>query len=200
MTTDMGPATQEGRVAGPDEGARADRRLGWQIGLVTVVAAIAVLYVGTAALPAAPYQLPFISSTRTVSLIVPEGWAFFTRSPRAPEPQVYAAEGSGGWRAVSAGPLAVPDTLMGLDRTTRSQGTEIAILIYQVPRTAWTACTGPPTRCLSAAHPTTTVVNGSTHRTVCGDIGIVYQEVTPWAWHELRPVMPSQVVRVEVRC
>jgi antimicrobial peptide system SdpA family protein len=195
----MGPATQEGRVAGPDEGTLADRRLGRQIGLVAVVAAMAVLYVGTAALPAVPYRLPFINSTHTVSAFVPEGWAFFTRSPRDPEPQVYAAEGHG-WEKVSAGPLAVPDTLMGLDRTTRSQGTEIAILIDQIPPSSWKACSGQPTRCLSAARPSMTVVNRSTHRTVCGDIGIVYQEVTPWAWHELRPVMPSQVVRVAVRC
>jgi antimicrobial peptide system SdpA family protein len=195
----MGPATQDGRVAGPDDQTRADRRLGRQIGLVTLVAAIAVIYVGTAALPATPYQLPFITDTRTVSLIVPEGWAFFTRSPREPEPEVYAAEG-GGWRRVSVGALAVPDTLMGLNRTTRSQGTEIAILTEQIPPAAWAACSGQPTQCLSAAHPTTTVVNMSTHRTVCGDIGIVIQEVTPWAWHELRPVMPSQVVRVSVRC
>ena len=76
----------------------------------------------------------------------------------------------------------------------------VAIVTAQVPREAWTACDRPPTQCLSGLRPAATVVNRSTHRTICGDVGLTIQEVLPWAWHGLSTVMPSQVVRVVVTC
>jgi antimicrobial peptide system SdpA family protein len=177
-----------------------DARLGRRIVTTAIIAALATFYVVSAALPARTYPLPFVDNPATIRVIVPEGWAFFTRSPRLPEPAVYLATPGGGWRDITAGPVSVPQTWMGLDRGTRSQGVELANLLTEVSVAQWQACTDRPTVCLSRLRPSTAIVNRSSQHTACGDVGFVVQDVTPWAWHDLHPVMPSKVARVTVRC
>jgi antimicrobial peptide system SdpA family protein len=196
-TTELTPPTVS-PPAPPDQ-PREELRLGRRIAAVAALALVVVVYVVHAALPVTAFTLPYDQSVQVRSL-VPEGWAFFTKSPRSPDPTVYGALAAGGWRRLSVDPQANPGSLMGLDRLARAQGTEVAIVTAQVPREAWTACDRPPTQCLSGLRPAATVVNRSTHRTICGDVGLTIQEVLPWAWHGLSTVMPSQVVRVVVTC
>ncbi len=89
---------------------------------------------------------------------------------------------------------------MGLNRLGRSQGTELAILVQQVPPAGWSDCRQAPAVCLSRLPGNRTIADTSTHRTVCGDVGLVVQQVLPWAWRDLRTVMPSRVARVRVAC
>lgn len=176
------------------------RNIGLQVCAAVVISIVAVVYVTQASLSATPFTMPFGSHVSVeTKVLVPEGWAFFTLSPRTPEPAVYSRDASGDWRSVTAGPLAVLGSLMGLDRATRAQGTEIAIIIAQVPATAWVSCSKAPVQCM-AGSGTVTVVNLSSHKSVCGEIGIAIQQVKPWAWHDLDSVMPSRVAVVTVRC
>jgi antimicrobial peptide system SdpA family protein len=185
--------------AAPDPVDRGDSRLGRRIVAVAVLALVVVAYVVHAALPVTALTLPFDRSAQVRSL-VPEGWAFFTKSPRTPDPTVYGRPPGGAWRRLTVPPQANPGSLMGLDRLARSQGTEVAILTNQVPPKAWIPCDRRPTDCLAGLSPAATVTNYSTHRTVCGDVGMTIQEVLPWAWHGLSTVMPSKVARVVVKC
>jgi antimicrobial peptide system SdpA family protein len=176
-----------------------DLRLGRWVATAGVLALVLAVYVVHAALPATPFRLPF-DNPRATKTVVPEGWAFFTISPRTPDPIVYAAQPGGGWLDLTTGSHASPDTAFSLNRLNRSQGTEIAIVANQVPPTEWTTCDQAPTSCLSTLFATRTVVNTSTHRSICGDVGLTIQRLVPWAWRGLPTVMPSKIVRVMVTC
>jgi antimicrobial peptide system SdpA family protein len=192
----------EPRTTAPEgAGTTEIARLGRRIAAVAVLALVLVVYVLQAALPVTAFTLPFDKSQQIRSL-VPEGWAFFTKSPRIPDPTIYGLDSGGGWRTLTEGPQANPtrDSLLGLDRLSRSQGTEVAIVTNQVPANAWTECNRQPTDCLSPLSPVGTIKNFSTHHTICGDVGVAIQEVLPWAWHGLSTEMPSKVVRVVVTC
>ena len=88
---------------------------------------------------------------------------------------------------------------MGIDRASRAQGTEVAILLDQMPVSAWRRCERDPVACLSES-PGGAVVANTSHRTICGDVGFVVQEVLPWAWRNSPTIMPSNVARVSVTC
>ncbi|GHJ47182.1 hypothetical protein Cs7R123_45240 [Catellatospora sp. TT07R-123] len=185
--------------APPPASEHEDLRLGRRVATVAVLAMILAGYVLHAALPATAFKLPFYDK-QVIRSLMPEGWAFFTKSPKDPEATVYGLGPGGAWHSLNAGPQANVENLMGLDRLARSQGTEMALVLRQVPSDDWSACRRTPIECLSELSPQHTVINFSTHRTICGDVGVAIQEVLPWAWHDLPTVMPSKVVRVRVTC
>jgi antimicrobial peptide system SdpA family protein len=176
-----------------------DTSLGRRVVAVAGAAMLLVAYVLHAALPASPFDLPG-PDAKSLRALAPQGWAFFTKSPRSESPRVYRRTPNGEWRDATAGPLASPGDLMGLDRMARSQGTELAILIAALPPRAWLECERTPTQCLSQAPLAGVVVNRSNHHSVCGEVGFVVQEVLPWAWRDAPTTMPSKVLRVRVTC
>ncbi|MFI6761648.1 SdpA family antimicrobial peptide system protein [Micromonospora sp. NPDC050417] len=181
-------------------GDRADLRLGRSIASLIALAVVAVVYVLHAALPATPFELPF-GNPQAFRTVVPEGWGFFTMSPRTPDVLVYGARADGGWRQLTVGAHEGPASLMGLNRRNRSQGTEVAIVANQLRPEEWSACEREPLDCLSALRPREVrVTNFSTLHSVCGEVGLVMQDVLPWAWRGLPTEMPSKVVRVVVSC
>jgi antimicrobial peptide system SdpA family protein len=190
-----------GPQPGPDESevepSVADIRLGRVFLLVATVAAVFATYVLHAALPVNALELPF-ESRDTIKQIMPEGWAFFTASPRTVYPQVYEHLAND-WRAPGES-LVVASGLFGLNRSQRAEGTEAALLMYQIPPESWSSCKTLPRECLSKLSITRTLRNDSTLRHFCGDIGFVNQEVLPWAWRRSGTVMPSMVIRVQVQC
>ena len=176
-----------------------DRRLGWYVAIVGMVAVFISFVVFQAALPENAVDDSVPHFRESVRRFVPEGWAFFTLSPRSPFPRVYRLESAGRWRNVTPGPIADPNYAMGLDRAGRSQGPEVGLLLTGVPKDGWRKCIGDPVSCLSKASAGVTVANTS-RRTICGDIGIVVQDVLPWAWRNLHTQMPSKVTRMRVTC
>jgi antimicrobial peptide system SdpA family protein len=175
-----------------------DLRLGRGIVAAGAVAVVLVIYVLHAALPATPFQLPF-GGNRIVKTVMPEGWAFFTISPRSADIVVYGAK-PGGWDRITVNAHSAPGSLAGLDRRNRSQGTEVALVANRVPPDVWIDCDREPLDCLTALIPNRTVKNFASNRTLCGDIGMIMQEVLPWAYRDLNTTMPSKVVRVNVAC
>ncbi|WP_345626524.1 SdpA family antimicrobial peptide system protein [Rugosimonospora acidiphila] len=198
-TTEIAPSAEP--VATPQEAQREQSRLGRRVAALAVLALVVVVYVVQAALPVTAFSLP-LDKSQQIRGLVPEGWAFFTKSPRIPDPTVYGLGSGGRWRTLTESPQADPtrDSLFGLDRLSRSQGTEVAIVTNQIPAKAWTECTRQATDCLSQLSPAATITNFSTHHSVCGNVGVAIQEVLPWAWHGLSTVMPSKVARVVVTC
>lgn len=199
-TTVAGPDGDGRPGSAPSPGDRADLRLGRSIATLIALAAVAVVYVLHAALPATPFELPF-GNPQAFRTVVPEGWGFFTMSPRTPDVMVYGARPDGGWRQLTVGAHEGADSLMGLNRRNRSQGTEVAIVANQLPPERWSACEREPLDCLTALSPQPVrVSNFSNLHSVCGDVGLVMQDVLPWAWRGLPTEMPSKVVRVVVSC
>lgn len=176
-----------------------DKSLGRRVAAVAAGAVLLVTYVLHAALPASPFGLPGPDGG-SIRAFAPQGWAFFTKSPRSETPTVYRLSTDSRWNDITAGPLAQPGNLMGFNRRARAQGTELAMLIAAAPQEAWRECEDTPTNCLSGVAVAGVIANRSNQHSVCGEVGIVVQQVLPWAWRDAPTVMPSKVLRVRVTC
>jgi len=176
-----------------------DLRLGRRIATMGAIALVVVAYVLHAALPASPFRLPLIEKS-VVQTILPEGFAFFTLSPRTPDVIAYGARPEGRWENLTLHAHSGWETAFGLNRRNRSQGTEMAIVANQLRPEMWSECNRAPFDCLNGLTPQHTVVNSASTKTLCGDVGLVMQEVLPWSWRDLATNMPSKLIRVNVTC
>ncbi|WP_426516611.1 SdpA family antimicrobial peptide system protein [Diaminobutyricibacter sp. McL0618] len=139
-----------------------------------------------------------------VQTISPQQWAFFTKSPREPSYEPFVLNDAR-WRSGALFPHSRSDNLFGWDRQSRAQAIELGMLYADAESTQWHVCADSGTVvCLTAAladsrWPTTT--NMSPEPTLCGKIGLVEREVTPWAWAGLTPgENTSRVLLLEVEC
>lgn len=162
----------------------------------TVIAAYAV----HAAMPPNAVRLPLEDKLRMRD-VLPQGWAFFTRDPQEPAiiPHVRS---KGRFVAVDKGPNANKHNWFGIRRLARAQNVEVGILMSKVPMAFWDRCRSAPVVCLEKAGLARTLSNPFPRPTVCGEVGLVRQESIPWAWtrDDTVPMMPSKIVRLEVRC
>jgi antimicrobial peptide system SdpA family protein len=189
------PVQPRGR---PDR-AISDLGLGWRLVTLVMLAVVIVLYVLRGALPVTPFSVPDTPERNYARVFVPQGWAFFTGSPRVPHLTVIGNH-NGQWRVLSPGRLAVPEDLMGLDRVRQARYSDLNVLVGEVPDAAWSDCDTVPTDCVTGLPAGPVIANPSPRREVCGDIGLIAQEVVPWAWRNMPTVMPSRVARATVTC
>lgn len=152
-------------------------------------------------LPASDAVAPVLSST------LPQGWGFFTRSPREESLRVYPLGDEDGATPVQ-GALAEPRHVFGLDRGVRAQGTEMALVNAEVPGTLWQDCDEARAICLGRAEEASigadlpTVPNPALVRTVCGPVVLTNESVSAWAYRDLvaDPVQVARFAVVEVTC
>lgn len=176
--------------------------LGLLLGWTTVT-----VYALHAALPYNPIKLPFADRV-DIRLLLPEGWAFFTRDPRDDRMLPYLRGPEARWARASRTPNFQPQNLFGIDRAARAQGVELGLLMEQAHEARRTACEGEPTVCLESAPVAEKVRNKSPNPTLCGQVGVVFQRAVPWAWSrtnqektpEKKIIMPSKVLRLDVEC
>ena len=133
---------------------------------------------------------------------LPQGWAFFTKSPRSMDIVAYAVDRDGNVRIAMLGAYADPANTFGLDRGARAQGAELALLISQVPTSAWRPCERPAAECLTGAAGAGALQNDSRARTMCGPIVLAQQTPVPWAYRDLVSdrMRVTDVARVVVSC
>jgi antimicrobial peptide system SdpA family protein len=209
---DVGITTAVARAAGralPGRPVSADRpsphapvRAFGTFSLATAIAfAAVVLYVAQTYLPTTAVSLPLYAQIRPVARsLVPEGWAFFTRSPREERVLPYVLR-DGRWTDVHAPPHAEPQHAFGLNRVSRAQGVELGLLYGGLPSNAWTSCRfTDAARCLAGTAISLTLRNVSPDPTICGDVALLRQEPVPWAWAHSTTAMPIKYVRLAVRC
>lgn len=169
--------------------------------LLVVLSAVIGSYAVHSQMPTNALELPGEGQLRpALRVLLPQGWAFFTRSPREERYYTYRKEVDG-WSVASLGPHSEAGNLFGLDRRSRAQGVELGLLHGVIPGGAWHKCAEHPLRCLDGVTPIS-VSNRSPAPTLCGEIGIALQEPVPWAWSSARAelTMPSRVVRLEISC
>jgi antimicrobial peptide system SdpA family protein len=170
--------------------------------LVLVFWGFFIAHVALSALPYASIRLP-LNNIFDISNLMPEGWGFFTRSPRQDRILLYHKRNAS-WTSAALPPLGQLRYAMGWDRAPRAQSVEMAILLA-APNTPlhWASCKFEPRACLEQTEGSgVRVKNRNPLPTLCGEVGIVKQPPTPWAWRDAsRPViMPSQVARLEIEC
>lgn len=152
-------------------------------------------------LPGSDQVQPVLTST------LPQGWAFFTRSPREDNLRVYPVTSDGLGTHVQS-PYAEPGNAFGLDRAVRAQGTESALVQYAVPMSSWVDCDGPRADCLEQALAVALegnlpeVENPAFRTTICGPVVLSMERVGAWAYRDLvdENVRSSQYAVVEATC
>lgn len=179
------------------------RRLGLlTLGLVLGWATLTV-YVLHAALPYNPIRLPF-EDRFDVRLVLPEGWAFFTRDPKDERMLPMIRGERDQWRRASQTPNFQPRNFFGIDRAARAQGVELGLLLEEARGAERAACEEAPEVCLARIPVAQRVHNRSPNPTLCGQVGVVFQKAVPWAWsrssQEKKIIMPSQILRMDVEC
>jgi len=131
---------------------------------------------------------------------VPEGWGFFTKSPRDDDFYIYSLQ-TGTPVSIFRGPVLRAINAFGLERAPRAQGAEYGLLIQSLQAANWSPCDGDLARC-AARLPAHTLRNPSSHPLLCGPLLMMQQPPLPWAWTGFhpQPQMPMNVVRVKVTC
>ncbi|QES46503.1 SdpA family antimicrobial peptide system protein [Streptomyces venezuelae] len=176
------------------------RRLVWT---VSVMWAIVALYVAQVHVPRNVVTLPGQHTVAPLAnSVAAQGWAFFTKSPRDAALIPYT-ERAGGWRNELLAPHSEPQNAFGLDRRSRSQGIEIAMLSLEAPKEAkWKECSSDLPACLASANPPVATTNRSPEPSLCGRVALVQEEPVPFAWRDLKAekLMPKSVLALEVTC
>lgn len=164
--------------------------------------AVLIAYTVLPQMPTSSVTLPAQAALKpSIIRLLPEGWAFFTRSPREADLLPFTQAADGGWRLALRSPHAEPRNLFGLNRASRAQGVELGLVEGAIAQDAWKDCTQPVTACLAGLTPVA-VENRSPSPTLCGPVGLAQQPPVPWAWSRdgSTTTMPSKVVRLEMRC
>ncbi|GIJ24189.1 SdpA family antimicrobial peptide system protein [Micromonospora lutea] len=171
------------------------------VGSITLILVLLAAYDLQAFLPANVVRLPYQDAVSGhLRPVLPQGWAFFTKSARSEDVEIYALTG-GSLRNVSAGALAEPRNAFGLNRKARAQGPEMATLVQQLRSEAWQPCTDDVLSCARESS-TTRMRNAIDAPTICGDIVFVRTEPVPWAYRDLVPdeKRATFAARAEVSC
>lgn len=149
---------------------------------------------------ASPIASSRVSRQETFTLL-PQGWGFFTRSPRE-RWYTYWSLASGQWSRVDLKGTSI-ENWFGLRRRSRIRLVRLGMLHAALTKADWRPCHGEMSECVK------TLPAGSPHAAVswrddalCRSIVIVSAEPWPWAWASLkRPLFyQGQIARVDVRC
>lgn len=150
-----------------------------------------------AAFPDSPIHSSSLTQLNLIS-IVPEGWAFFTRSPREENIYVYEKDKESLWKLVNI-PGASPTFIFGLDRSGRAISAELQILLDQLPDSNdWVESRVKLKNFLSndtlVAYQ---VKNFSKIQRCKGELIIQKVKPVPWAWSNIENfVMPYKIIKI----
>lgn len=114
----------------------------------------------------------------------PQGWAFFTKSPRSLEIYPYKLSPDGGVESLRSAPISSPKYAFGWNRLGRAQGVEQAILTNQIPPGAWHSCDTEVSDCVGYPDQFD-LRNDSPNPSVCGRVAFATESPAPWAWRDL---------------
>ncbi|QLH25342.1 SdpA family antimicrobial peptide system protein [Streptomyces sp. Rer75] len=170
--------------------------------LAAVAWLLPALYVIQTHLPGNALTLPGQdSAAATVNRVAPQGWSFFTKSPRGSELQPFVLR-DGVWEDRLMAPHGAPHNAFGLNRRSRSQGIEMALLLAEAEGLRWTKCDRDLSACLGSAKAPGKVANREPEPTLCGRVALVEQKPVPFAWRNLMdaPHTPDRLTVLDVTC
>lgn len=154
-----------------------------------VVLVLAIIYSAMLPMPPSALELPAEKlSERAGSVFFPQGWAFFTKSPRTPELVAMTdPTATGDFDRMNYGPNAQPQWFFGADRTSRIQEFEFELLNRSSKDTDWFSCeqrvsTDCVARLVAADLGVAEVSTPFPAATICGNVVLVRTGVTPWAY------------------
>lgn len=165
-------------------------------------AVASVAFINALPLNPARLQLSFVKETFT---LIPQGWAFFTRSPREAQVLLYAAspEAPGRLTPVKHQHAAAYNAF-GLNRRSTQIMSELQMIKSKLADSLFITTNWNYQRGLYGPIPDKAVevenIMGS--QLLCGEYVLVFQEVIPWAWASSmdKIKMPAKAIKLNVVC
>ncbi|VAW14377.1 hypothetical protein MNBD_BACTEROID03-708 [hydrothermal vent metagenome] len=136
---------------------------------------------------------------------VPQGWAFFTRSPREAQVILYEFHDDDSLIKYPQKHSSYKN-IFGLDRKISKVLTEIQALKFQIPDTLYTnyQWNYQTTEHSKLKRPLNVckVKNGIYQPILCGDYLLVFQKPIPWAWSKSinKLKMPAKIIHLRIEC
>lgn len=152
-----------------------------------------------------PYNavtLPFQRLIKTQAFF-PQGWKFFTRSPREDASDAYVKDDSNNWGSIIQSNSS-PINFFGASRMTRAKSVESALLLLSAAenKIEWVKCDESPQICAEKIPSNGEIINTSPVPYICGEVLFILQPPVPWAWsRSKKPInMPSKIIKTNVVC
>lgn len=167
------------------------------LALCGAIVVIVVTSLTAIALPPADHLAPGTKrAANMVREILPEGWSFFTKSPREAFVVAFDEDGS----ELGPGPNAQPRWAFGLNRASRLGGVDVDRIIEKLDRDAWRPCdiATNVSACSADLEPQRVRIKDDAP-SLCGDITLAREEPVPWAFRGTKAPI-QQVAAVEVEC
>ncbi|MBN8640855.1 MAG: SdpA family antimicrobial peptide system protein [Flavobacteriales bacterium] len=151
----------------------------------------------------APYN-PLTPSKKfkvDVSLLAPQGWAFFTRNAREPNLYIYMKDKSNKIKVVDFQKNTSSSNLFGISRSARTLSVEIGEILKQVDTSSWSKSSKISIEQQYKQSKAIEVTNKMVNPELKDTIFLEYREKTPWAWiksyDEIK--MPSKTIKLYVK-
>ena len=137
----------------------------------------------------------------SVQQVMPQGWAFFTRSMNQPDVSAYSGDLDHQITTTNSDYR----NALGISREQRADGPELADLARAVPDAAWVDCAAYVADirgCAANRHNAVPLSNAVGHPSTCGSVALVKSAPVPWAWaaEHSRGRRVSQIAWIEVHC
>lgn len=154
---------------------------------------IIVFSVAVVSIPGTPIgNTRLATEVQTISnSVIPQGWAFFTKSSQDPAVIPFDSEGN----SVSQLPTSRLTNSFGINRKGRSQGVEVGLLQKELSDSEWTNCDGKSvSSCIAAirSKPMSNIVNTSPRPSLCGDVFLLKSVPRPFAYRHLTEELRRQ--------
>jgi antimicrobial peptide system SdpA family protein len=159
-----------------------------------------VSYIAIANFPHSPISFSRNISTGTV-LFIPEGWGFFSKSPRDDIFEIYVRKNNN-WQMIRTLPFGSARNYFGLKRDARATGVEFALLSHLTKEEDWRKVNDKK-ECFQYSTPVDTLINIQNMPLICGDVMFVTYPQIPWAWYanqKNRIGVPAKFSIVKVIC
>lgn len=153
--------------------------------------------IAVATLPTADHLDPALKRVaNALREVIPEGWSFFTKSPREPFVEAETPQGV----SVSTAPNAQPRWAFGWNRASRQGGIDIERLLAALDDEAWARCepSDSPRDCTTRATQRIVRVDGLSPD-LCQQLVLKRVTPTPWAFRD-HPSHADEHALVDVRC
>lgn len=140
------------------------------------------------------------STALNMSLILPQGWAFFTKSPRDAGILAYKKENDQ-FLCVNMR-NAGAENLFGLSRRARVQGVELGSILGKLKGAKWFECKDGLKSINLDTIKSIVVLNAATSPTFDGEYILEEKKIVPWAWSQSANeiTMPSKIIKINVIC
>ncbi|MFC0187225.1 SdpA family antimicrobial peptide system protein [Fictibacillus aquaticus] len=133
------------------------------------------------------------------SSLLPQGWGFFSKSPRDTLLGMHEANEES---LKVLFPTMRFENALGLYRKGRSQGVEMGGLSMHIKKEDWTKCDGKSLEECEASANEITIENKTPEPLLCGEYYFTQEEIVPWSYYKYSDSGSEvkEVVRADIKC